>query len=119
MPMQVMIVSCGLKDRGDLAWWAPHGGPAGRRPWLPLFLRLSSQPQEYRLVAVEADTVEELAPIAAAEGAVTAVFELTALVLHVRDEASAASGSAAEADEGHLLAHIKANHLRVKLDQAS
>lgn len=102
-----MVVSCGLKDRGDLAWWAPHDGAVGQHPWLPSFLRLSTQPQEYRLRAVEAETAEELPPIAAVKSAVTAVYELTALVLHVRDEASAISESAAEQDEGHLLAHIK------------
>lgn len=102
-----MVVSSGLKDRGDLAWWAPQEGAAGGRPWLPWALRLSTRPQEWRVSAEQADSVEELPPAQDAPAAVSAVYELTALVSHVRDETAPDRDSAAEPDEGHLLAHIK------------
>lgn len=31
---QVIVVSCGMQDRGDIAWWMPiSDGKGGERPW--------------------------------------------------------------------------------------
>lgn len=45
IPVQVLVVSCGLLDCADLVWWQPyHDSPAGRRSsaWLPAAIEVTS-----------------------------------------------------------------------------
>jgi PAB-dependent poly(A)-specific ribonuclease subunit 2 len=121
---QVLVVSCGLEDRGDLAWWAPVAGgepAAGRgasspprrpraRAWLPFALAITADPEGWAVEVEEAGSAAEAAArcggAAAPAGGVRAVYELTAVVAHVVDEDEAEEAGAA-GYEGHLLAHVR------------
>ena len=47
---QVLVVSCNLRDKADLNWWAAQqDGDGGERPWLPSALRVSCDSQEWQV----------------------------------------------------------------------
>lgn len=133
----VLAVNCGLQDREDLCWWQPYSVPAhdmeGQpvvrlKSWLPAAIAVTADSEGWSVAVQEADSADDLlarnrggsdgspgggtgAAAAAAgvpAGGSRAVYELTAVIAHIRDEDDA--GEAAEAGleyEGHLVAHIK------------
>lgn len=103
---QVLIISCGLQDRGDLAWWSPYtefvDAAQGvdrqmlSKPWLPQELAIRKDPESWQVnVLSECNLLNGSAE----------EYELTAVIAHVRDE-DEIEGLGSEY-EGHLLAHIK------------
>ena len=47
---QVLVVSCNLRDKANMAWWAAHRhGDGSERPWLPSALRVSCDSQEWQV----------------------------------------------------------------------
>ena len=50
---QVLVVSCNLRDKADMAWWTAHRDEAGERPWLPSAVRISCNAEQWQVRAVE------------------------------------------------------------------
>eukprot|EP00887_Chlorella_sp_A99_P005338 scaffold1.g5338.t1 len=112
----VLTVNCGLqaRDRGDLAWWQPvaepgtdaEGKPVVRkRAWLPFALAITLDPERWEVDVRQGGCAEELGgalegtPVP--PGGCRAIYQLTALVSHVRDEDEEAEAGAEY--EGHLV----------------
>ena len=57
--IQVLVVSCNLKDKADMAWWAAHrDGDGAERPWLPGAVRVSCDSQEWQVSLTVTHTSE-------------------------------------------------------------
>ncbi|KAL4432378.1 hypothetical protein ABPG77_001677 [Micractinium sp. CCAP 211/92] len=134
----VLVINCGLQDREDLCWWQPCTVPAEdsegrpvvhRRPWLPAAIAVTADPDSWAVSVEQAGTADELlllprgspgapardagAAQAAAAAGIPAggsrvVYELTAVIAHIRDEDEADEAAESMQEyEGHLVAHIK------------
>jgi len=116
---KIIVVSCGMQDRKDLAWWMPVKEAGGEeKPWLPWAVEVETQPQDWEVVAREVP-LEELAGRAEAGegqanqqagkdgGSVKALYVLTATIVHVQDSDDMGS-SGRTGGEGHVVAHVKA-----------
>jgi hypothetical protein len=127
---QVLVVNCGLQDKEDLCWWQPvpyaavdlEGEPVTRqRAWMPHAIAVTSDPEGWTVAVQEASSAEDLlaascgvaaGDVAAMEGVPPggsrAVYELTAVVVLIRDEDDAEEAAESGQEyEGHLVAHIK------------
>lgn len=86
-----------------------QGPNQGRtKAWMPMSIAITVNPLTWSVEVVEGSTTSEvmgkLGGGDVPEGAVRAVYEMTALIAHVVDEDEAAEGGSDY--EGHLLAHI-------------
>jgi PAB-dependent poly(A)-specific ribonuclease subunit 2 len=116
---QVLIVSCGLQDRGDLIWWNPStintttttdtdGTTTTTKQWLPHSFNVKLDRNSWDISISETMTTTPTSnngDYADTNGESLFTYDLGAVVAHVRDDEEVED--IGQDYEGHLLAHIK------------
>lgn len=142
---KVLVVNCGLEERGNVAWWRPvpmessnpgaprkEGGERDEsekpsyveysRPWLPFTVAVTACPMSGTPVIVDEDSGNDPNVLAARLGplpshAVRAIYQLSAVIAHIMDVDDLDDGGADY--EGHLLAHVKVPYQAGESDNRS
>lgn len=101
---QVLIISCGLQDRGDLIWWSTDGTTTDgttTKQWLPHSFNVKLDLDSWDI------SISETTPtmMTTIDDDSLFTYDLSAVVAHVRDDEEVEE--IGQDYEGHVLAHIK------------
>lgn len=116
---KVMVLNCGLEDRGNLAWWQTNQNhhsncevqsAENQESWLPPAIAIAADPVKWNVHVSQGftpESAEELlnTKIEDINDTIKATYELTAVVAHIVDEDEAAD--AGDDYEGHMIAQVQ------------